>query len=134
MQPTCQSCQPLQPESGAAGPPCRFSHSHTHHSLRRAPSLWAALAGAESCFGSKGPVPSQPLVAFWRLCWLLITARVQSRSKLKTTLARLLTTGIISGAGLAVCHMLFFFQRNGRDKAHHFHVVSAPGCGVQISP
>lgn len=61
-------------------------------------------------------MPSQPLVAFWRLCWLLITARLQSPSKLKTMLARLLTTGVIAGAGLAVCHMLFFFQRIGRDK------------------
>lgn len=52
-------------------------------------------------------------------CRLLIIARVQSPSKLKTTLARLLTTGIIVGAGLAVCHMLFFFLRNGRHKARH---------------
>lgn len=104
--------------------------THTTHDgahLRSGPR-WL---GAESCFGSKGPVPSQPLVALWRLCWLLITAWVQSRSKLKTTLARLLTTGIISGAGLAVCHMLFFFQRNGRDKARQFQVVRTPGCGVQ---
>lgn len=107
--------------------------THTTHDgahLRSGPR-WL---GAESCFGSKGPVPSQPLVAFWRLCWLLITAWVHSRSKLKTTLARLLTTGIISGAGLAVCHMLFFFQRNGRDKARQFQVVRTPGCGVQVSP
>lgn len=68
----------------------------------------------------KVPVPSQPLVAFWRLCWLLITARVQSRSKLKTTLARLITIGIIAGAGLAVCHLLFFSQRNGQDKVRNF--------------
>lgn len=92
------------------------SATATHGAHLRSRLRWL---GAESCFGSKGPVPSQPLVAFWRLRWLLITAQVQSPSKLKTMLARLLTTGINAGAGLAVCHMLLCFQRNGRDKARH---------------